>query len=288
MTRSLLEAPQPLGPARFAAVRMALGIYLATHFAMLIPCAGELYGPAGMIGDPELNVSAYYLPSTPGIFASETTAKFFLATLTGLSVLFSAGRMRRAAAFVLWVGLILLLHRNNLTSNVSLSYVGWLLLATLIVPLGEGGAGARRDPTWKAPPALLVGAWALFGLTYSYSGWMKLQSAEWTSGSALSWISAQPLAIATTANLVSGLPDWALRCATWAALGAEILCAPLVLLAPTRALAWSAVTLMQVGLLGFLHLHDVTIAVLIFHLLLFDPSWIPRGVLSRLSGASTE
>jgi len=277
---SWLALPQPLGARGFAALRIALGGYLVHHFVTQLPHAEELYGQHGVLPYPGLNPSTLYLPATPWIFDSAARIQALLVLLAGGALLLLLGVARRSMAVALWLGLVVLLHRNNLTTNIGLPYLGWLLLATALVPEGEAFALARPRAEarcdWRCPPLLVYGGWVVFGLSYSYAGWMKALAIEWSSGHALSLIAAQPIAYTMTATLVSDTPERVLELATWGTVAAELLCAPLVLFAPTRALVWCTLSLMQVGLLASLRLTELSLGVLLFHALLFDPSWIAR------------
>jgi len=271
---SLVCLPRGLSASQFVALRVSLGVYLAVYCLKRIPYAGELWGPGGMLADPNANMSSEYLLYPPLVFSSETAVQALLWVMTASGMLLALGVARRTAALVLWIGLIALVHRNNLTLNVGLPYLGWLLLAMLVPPLGEGSACRPRDVHWKMPSALLYGAWLLFGLTYTYAGLEKLGAEEWMQGSAFQFIAQQPVVYGWAASMLEASPTSLLEMLSWISVGLELVCLPLLFLAPTRAAAWVALTGLQLAVLATMDLFDLTVAVLLFHALLFDPSWL--------------
>jgi hypothetical protein len=155
-------------------------------------------------------------------------------------------------------------------------YVGWLLLAMAVAPPGEHLRPAPNAPVWRLPIALHVGAWAVLALGYLVSGIDKLSSPSWVDGTALRLTMESPIAREWWgADALLALPDAAWALATWTVLGLELAFAPLCFLRTTRALAWTALATMHVLLLGLLDIAEVSAAMLIFHLLVFDPAWLP-------------
>jgi len=278
---ALWRGPEGLLRSHFLLLRAVLGVYLAAYFACRVPFAAELYGPAGMISDPSANVSSQYLPVLDAPFASEATAQILLLSFAVAGVLFALGIARRTCAILIWLGLMLLVHRNNLTLNIGLSYLGWLILATVLVPTGEGGvwpsrnSGSNRE--WRFPRTLTYGAWLVFGLSYTFAGFEKIAQPEWLEGSALRHILQQPLSYSWASSLAEVAPETLLRAASWSALLCECACLGMIVIAPGRLCAWLSLTAMQLGILLSLDLYDLSLAVLLFHALIFDPSWLPRS-----------
>jgi predicted DCC family thiol-disulfide oxidoreductase YuxK len=58
-------------------------------------------------------------------------------------------------------------------------------------------------------------------------------------------------------------------------MGIELLFAPLALIRRARPILWSAMFVVQLGFLCLLNFADLTTPMLLFHLLTFDPKWIP-------------
>jgi len=172
-----------------------------------------------------------------------------------------------------------LLNRNVFIVNPSIPFVGWLLLASALMPEGEPWvwrAAAAPDPNWHAPPVLIPGAWLVMALAYSVSGIDKLASPSWLDGSALKHVLESPIARpGLFREALLALPAPALRLMSWAALSAEVLFAPLCLTRATRAVAWTATLFLHCGVLIVLNLAELTVGVLMFHALTFDRGWLP-------------
>lgn len=71
------------------------------------------------------------------------------------------------------------------------------------------------------------------------------------------------------------LPDWLLQGVTHAILVVELLFAPLALSKRLRPTLWSLMLLVQLGFLSLLNFADLTLPMLLMHILTFDPGWVP-------------
>ncbi len=249
-------------PLQFALFRISFGVFLATHFAWLLPYADEIYGLTGMF-PPSLASRfpnlLFHVPAAPLVGA-----------LVLLSLLFCLGIQRRAAAIALWYGWACLTNRNPLLSIPSEGIVGWMLLASALIPTGEPWALLRRPrPSWRMPTLLHGGAWLVVGLGYSVSGYDKLGSWSWVEGDALRLVLESPMVSAPLlAEALLALPDLLLRLGTWLVLMMELLSLPLSIFAATRKWIWLLMLLMQLAIRVLLDLHTVTDPFLLAHLLL--------------------
>ena len=249
--------------ARFYCIfRVLFGAYLSIHFGMLVPYAAELFGSAGMLPDPALNpLKCLFLsPLTVWDIAPE-----FCALLTAVSVSFMCGWWPRAAAVLLWFGSTALFHRNNLTANPSLAYIGLLLLLSALV---------RRDGT--VPRMAVICAWVLLAAGYSFSGLAKLGSPSWLDGSAMTRLMMNPLTRdCMLRNVLLTLPSWMMQALTWGTLLLEVAYVPLCLHRSSRGVAWLAMVIMHGGILLLVDFADLTLGMLMMHLFVFDPRWLP-------------
>jgi len=287
-----LDAVKPIPGRWFAALRIALGAFLAVRFARLIAWAPELYGGAGALPDPAASFTHGLLPNPLAVWDGPLATRGFLAALCALALLLAAGVGRRAAALALAYGSACLLDRNNLTLNPSLPYLGALLLLTACVPPGEPWRLGRRraEPGWAFPAGVFRAAWVLMAVGYTYSGLDKLLAApSWRDGSALRHVLELPLARpGLLRDLALALPDGALRAATWAAVAAEVAFLPLALSRRGRPVAWSALVGMHLGILALVAFAELTLGMLLVHAFTFDPAWLPRrnaGAASPAPGA---
>jgi hypothetical protein len=109
---------------------------------------------------------------------------------------------------VIWYLGASLYGRNPLIANPSLPFVGWLLLAHLLIPSASRNEEARPIKA-GIPEDIYLAARIVMALAYTYSGYTKLVSPSWTDGTALSYVLTNPLARATAlVHLSSGCRRW--------------------------------------------------------------------------------
>lgn len=271
---------KPISAWQFACFRVVFGIYLAVHFATLLPYGAELFSDRGVLADPALNLTHGLFPDPLDVWGTPRFVTVFLLVLLGLAVAFALGLARRPVALLLWFGWAALFNRNNLIANPSIPYVGLLLLLTVLVPPGEplapGSRRRRERQEWELPVSVYWVAWLLFAAGYTYSGCTKLASPSWQDGSALRHVLDNPLARpGPLRDLLLALPAPWLRWATWAALVCEILPLPLSFARRTRLWAWLGTAALQLGILSLVSFADLTFGMLMVHLFTFDPDWLP-------------
>lgn len=269
-----------ISPAQFGIFRALLGLYLAVHFAHLLPHGRELFSREGVFPDPAVNLTHGLFPNPFALWDEPGAVTVAIAALAGLSVLLALGPARRPVALLLWFGWAALFHRNNLISNPSIPYVGLLLLLTLLVSPGERfRVGRSRDPErWHFPASVYWTAWIVLAAGYTYSGLVKLGSPSWLDGSALRHVLENPLARPNAVReLLLALPGPALALLTWGALAAEILALPLSFSRVTRLASWSSLVALQLGILSVVSFADLTAGMLLAHLFVLDPAWWRGG-----------
>lgn len=246
---------------QYSAYRVIFGAYLFIHFSMLLPRGSELFSNQGMLPEASLSPFVYAFPN---ILAWLDAAPFVAALLlaaSGASLLFALGAKDRWAALLLWYIWACLHGRNPLIANPSLPFVGCLLLLHVCLPTRPYGSWARRgDPDpgagWRMPAPLFAAAWILMSLGYAYSGYTKLISPGWLD------------------QLVLVLPDPALRLAIWSALALQLGFAPLALFRRLRPVLWMALLGMHLGLALLIDFADLSLGLVILHLVTFNPDWV--------------
>jgi hypothetical protein len=279
-------AMTPVSAKQFAVFRFVLGIYLAVHFAALIPYGAELFSDRGVLGNARLNFTFGILPNILEHWGSPTFVTSFLITLSILAVVFAFGVCRRTAAILLWYGWACLFNRNNLINNPSIPYIAMLLLLNVLVPLGEGRALKANDSSWKFPTMIYWTTWILLAAGYSFSGWMKLRSPSWIDGTALYHVLNNPLARpGFLRHLLLGSPTICIRFLTWSSLAAEVMFLPLSFTRRTRMLAWCTLVAMNVGILFVINFADLTIGMLMIHGFTLDRRWF---MIHRRGGESQD
>lgn len=262
-------------PNHYRIFRGLLGAYLLIHFAHLMPYVVELFSSQGMLGNASLSPLFGIVPNLLAV----SDAPLFVYALVGSAILASGllltGRFDKPAALWLWYVLACLFARNPLIANPALPYLGWMLLAHGLMPtLNPGEIYSPNNKQSELRRHIFWAAWIVLALSYSYSGYTKLLSPSWFHGETVEIVLNNPLARDHALNsLMLSLPSGLLALLTWFVLYVELLLAPLALFKSLRPWLWSAMLAVQFGFLIFLDFADLTIPMLLFHLLTFDSRW---------------
>jgi len=271
---------------QYSLYRALLGSYLIVHFLQLLPWASELFSAQGMISASVLSPLINAFPNILGFYDAPWFVIFLVLSAAVASFFFLLGYKDKWAAIWVWFVLACLFGRNPLIANPALPYLGWMLLAHLFIPsapYGSLAAVGRTNPAgrWSMPQSVFVAAWAVMALTYTYSGYTKLLSPSWLAGDTLSLVLQNPLARDYfLRDLFLLLPDSVLGFITHAILWIEYLFLPLVFVPFLKRFMWEAMFVVQLGFLFLLNFPDLTIVMLLFHLLTYDPAWA-RGKKSK-------
>lgn len=262
---------------QFGLFRIALGLYLIVHFAQLLPYAAELFSAAGTLADPALSPLFKILPSPLWLSDTPAMATALVALACVASLSFCFGYRRKLAAALLAYLWAVFFCRNPLIANPSLAYVSLMLVLSLLVPNHEALRVGRTEPTqWFFPSGAYVTAWLLLAVGYTFSGLIKLQSPSWVDGTALIHLAENPLARpGILRDSLLSLPDGLLHVLTWASLAGEILFLPLSFCKKGRLIAWTVMLGMHLGILMVVDFFDLTAAMVLIHLFVFDPEWLP-------------
>jgi predicted DCC family thiol-disulfide oxidoreductase YuxK len=261
---------------QYSIFRVVLGLYLLQHFLALLPWGKELFSSAGVLPRASLSPLTHLFPNILALADSPAFVAACLVTAAVLSVFFIIGKFDRAAGLLIWYLWACFYGRNPLIGNPSMPFIGWLLLAHLLIPSVSPREPVESMTGWRMPKDIYLAAWILMSLAYTYSGYTKLVSPSWVDGSALSRVLANPLARDTIIRVfLLSLPAWVLKAATWSGLALELSFAPLALLRRVRPWLWLAMVGMHLGLMLLVNFTDLTAGMLILHLFTFDPAWLP-------------
>jgi hypothetical protein len=262
---------------QFIIFRAILGIYLLLHFVFLFPYSAEMFSEQGIFGQAELNFTYGFFPDILNYYDSAIFVKAFVALLAMLSLLFIFGIKRRLVSILLWYGWACLINRNNMIINPGMPYIGWLLLVCAVIPPGENEAVYRKNQSWTLPGWCLFGAWLVMALGYTLSGFDKLQSPSWVSGSTFSILLENPLSRNTLLRELSlMIPPVILQLITWCVLMSELLFLPLAVFGKTRKYAWMLMVAMHISILCYINFTDLTLGMLMIHLFTFDLNWFSK------------
>lgn len=259
---------------------MLLGFYLAVHFLHLAPWAAEVFSSSGMLPAASLSPLTRAFPNILLLLDAPVIVTLLCIAAALAAMVLALGFHDRLAALFVWYVLACFFGRNPLIQNPSLPYLGWMLLFHACLPSAPYGswvARGRTDPagSWHMPSSLFAAAWIVMAMSYSYSGYTKLFSPSWVSGETIAAVLQNPLARDWfMRDAVLALPAQVLKTVTWFILYLELVFAPLCLWSRARPWIWLAMLIVQCGFLALLSFADLTIAMLLFHLLTFDPAWL--------------
>lgn len=270
--------------SQFALFRIFFGAFLTWHFIALIPYGSELFSSEGIISDPTLNPTYGIFPNHLYFWDTPMAVTITLGIAALASITFALGWWRRTSAVILWFVITALFHRNNLTANPSLPYLGLILILTTLIPAGENFSLGKKNENWFMPKWIIPVAGFLLALGYTFSGWTKLSSPSWIDGSAISHVLGNPLARpGFFRDFLLTMPDGILNFLTWGALSAELLYLPLFLRKKSRPWIWLALLGMHLGLILLIDFADLSIGMVMIHLFTFDPKWLKARVPARLA-----
>ena len=225
---------------QYSIFRIVFGIYLLLYLLYLIP-SKEMISNASK--------SSLFI-----VFDDPLFIIGFITSAAIASIFLLLGCRDRIAALWIWSVLACLFGCNPRIANSALSYTGWILLAHIFItsaPFGSLAARGRTNPAgdWIMHKTIFTAAWIILAVSYGYRGYTKLLNPSWTTGESLNSM-------------------------LWITLSAELLFAPLALISRLRPLLWSGMLLMQFAFAFLLNLLDFTVAMILFHILTFDPAWI--------------
>lgn len=267
-----LMTPQP--PGRLVACwRVLFGLSLAWFSLMLWPHLDELFTNHGLQINNKLSF---------GSIGSMTTIRLLWSGVIATSLCIASGFLVAPAAAACWLLLMLSWNANVLSRSPEMPLVHLSLLLLAICPLRTTRAPLATGSAGIAPIARAV-AWAAFAVVYATAGLTKLayEDSSWVDGSALYHV----LNESTFRRLWYGdffaQPSWFLQCGTWASLLLELLALPLVLFHRGRCVVLLISFSMHAIASLFLNLAEVSVHLLVFHLLLIDQRMIAEFQHSR-------
>lgn len=283
---------------QFAIFRVIFGSYLIIHFYRLIKYGEELFSREGMIQDVTLLPTYGLHPNILFIFDSSVNVTLFLILLTLSSTLLTLGFYRRLNSLFLFYGWTCLLNRNIFISNPGLAYVGWLLLACVIIEPGERigfllnekqklqekeqlNKTCKSPKKWQVSNAIFYGSIMVMNIGYTVSGLHKIGgSPSWINGTALNHVLSSVLArniniidISLIETILFYTPPTILKYMTWISLFGEVSALFLGCFYHLRKWYWLFFMSFHLGILALVNFSDLTFGMLMIHLFTFESNW---------------
>jgi sterol desaturase/sphingolipid hydroxylase (fatty acid hydroxylase superfamily) len=259
------------GNTQFVIFRTIFGLYLTIHFWDLLPYVDELFSNKGMITDAKM-LPTYSKFNFLMVYDDSLFVRGFCISLILASIMLTFGIYRNICAIWIFYGWVSMVNRNIFISNPGLAYVGWILLAMILIPTGET---FKKNQNWKVPELLYYGAWAVMSISYTVSGLHKLSCPSWIDGSALNHVLSGPLSRNNwiTITLTTIMPPLFLQIMTWTSLFAEISFGIIGTFYHTRKYYGIFFIIFHIGILMTIRFTDLTFGVLMMHLFTIDLSW---------------
>lgn len=246
---------------QFRLVRILLGIFIVYLFYGALGYEQEVFGPMSWYQMeysvfPLLGFFYLALQKVLGFSPLFVMMVFPLIGLVG-------GIFPRLMSLLTWFSIVVLLGRNNYFHDFDLDFVGWLLLLFSIIPNGK-----------EMPRIAYSGAWLVLSVAYCLSGIHKLQSDFWLGGDAIYMVLQGPLGYWDYGNLFDYYPVFVFcKILNWFVLLVEVFFIFSFIWEKWALLFWLAMTVVHIGIASTLALSSLNVAVLIFHLFLFNPQW---------------
>jgi predicted DCC family thiol-disulfide oxidoreductase YuxK len=189
--------------------------------------------------------------------------------LTSLSVLFMAGFGWRICAGMMALGWLGFQHWDFLCADPLQIAPGVLLVFCAFCPPMKQG---------KFPAALVTAGWVLLAVGYGASGILKSLDPQWRDGTTLlNWLGDAPVPQGLVTSAFPVLLDSLIRAAAWPLALLELAFTILCWNRTTRFQAWLVLAVVQLAMLGCVGLSEPHFGLLMAHLFLFDPRWLPAN-----------
>jgi hypothetical protein len=278
-------AMKPHGAVRPASWwRMLFGVAIVTFTIQAWPYLDEQYSRAGL----------QFVDGLKTKWWSQSAAVHLLnAASIGLATMIAVGVVVPVAAALLWAITMVLLQQNGLSRSPEMSLVHLSLLLLVVVPHRLARWPWQRPREGGLAPMARVIAWAAFAVSYGSAGISKLvyDDSSWIDGSALGHVfNDSVFRRLWYGELFRDRFDVLLRLGTYASLVVEIGTPVLALFHRGRCIAWVTSMTMHLLALLFLNLTEVSVHMLVFHILLVDDRMIADGhhMLQRIARITLE
>lgn len=282
----------PLGAGwtggQYSVLRALLGAYLLAHFLHLTLWAWGLLASADLLLDPR---QGFLLPVLSDIFAVDDASGIVMAvTIAGAacSLLFILGIADKPAAILMLFALACMYAVDPFIARQSTTYLGWMLLAHLLMPKAPYGsldARGRADPGggWRLPSPVYVVSLLILGFSYLYSAQLVAFGPDSVAHEYFGPVLLDAFSIERlSGDSMPWLPPGAVTALEVAAICVGHLFAVLALLINRgRLWFWGAIFLAQFCIAFVLEFSGTAITMLLFHLFVFNPGWIRSRKLSE-------
>ena len=269
---------------QYSLIRVVFGLCLLGYLLEKVPAAPWLYSDLGPFGDGQAQPIFGLIPNILALGGGPVVVRLLVAFAMLLTIPLCLGRFDRLAASAIWYILAALHWRNPLGSDPGLPFVGWLLLAHVLMPPGAYGSWSARHladgaARWRMPRVLHAAVWSLLAGGYAVAGLAKLGGNPQAYSDALALAAhGGRVRVEILGELARALPQAAFPIIAAVVLVTELAFAPLALSARLRPVVWCWTLVVHQAVLGTAFLGQANLGMLMLHLFCFDPAWVkPRA-----------
>jgi hypothetical protein len=187
------------------------------------------------------------------------------------SLLWTSSKYRKFLSVCILICLAIITELSPWNLNVISGYMGWILIANLFIPEGEGHLFSTRTSSnskWIFPVEIQYAIIVVLGFSFLFSGVTKLLSPFWLSGEALAILS-ENVRFNRSLGLSEFMHSQFGTAITYLTIVIEILFLPLYLYHKTRRLSWWLIFILFLGIVLLMRIYTVSLGLLIILTLLY-------------------
>ncbi len=234
----------------------AFGLYLLYYTIHVWPYAVEIFSDEGVLPNFQKNWTFGYFPNYLYVWDSSLAIHFTFAFRFICAILIIFRIRLFECGLLSWYFWACLYNRNNMIEDPSVPYVGWMCIALALF--------SKKSLC----PYISLTGWGLMILGSFYNAISKFSSPSWIDGQAIALIFQLPIAYSHSKFL---LPFASVL--TYLAIASQLVGPILCLFYKTRFWGWAIITSMHIFILVTLDITQVSLAMLLFQLFFWRPTW---------------
>lgn len=221
-----------------------------------------------------LNSEVFFIPNILNYISIESINILWLATALLIPLILFRKLKFIAGLFILYLQSCFMVLAP-LSVHIGTQTFLMLILFATIIPIPNKILDNERDDKIYTQPLIFLALWINFVGYYFYSGLTKIVTYGWYSGLLIPLMDTHPLMRqGIFLEIFKSTPFVVKKIVTWYIAFGELI-APLALISFwLRKKIWICIIIIQLGLLFFMNLSDVSVIMIIYSIILFDPDWI--------------
>ena len=258
----------------FQIFRILLGLFSCFYFVRFGYYAEFAIGKEGVI--PSSRFPSLGIINLFSFFGNSLGYDVACYLAAFVSLLFAFKLLFILASLFLWFSWSSITYQVPMYSCAYEGYLGYLFIASLLAEPTKLGPIISKELRYSG--GLVLG---FAYLASALNKWNK--SPGWVNGQVVEMLCNTRLMNSDLiASTCLSAPPWFLKTLTWGGLGMEFSFLFLFIIKRTRWLAFLLGSSMHLGTLIFMQIIDVSLAMLLMYVFIWDPSWTTR-VLAKLN-----